>query len=510
VKRVKQFHLSISQSEFKKLSNQFNRIPICCSFHSDLDTPLSIYLKLEQQSTNAFLLESVEKNEKIARYSIIGFDPIRIFKSKGNQFWIIEPNQTYQIKTNDPLGEIEKRMQLIHQMPIEKPMGFLGGLVGYVGYDLVRTFEKIPSKISDVLELPELYLMETNQMVIFDHFRQTFDVIVNAVIENSHQYLKVYKKVSKQVQDIIQKIFNTKFDFNLLEIPSVHSEILFPFGFHSNQSPNEFKKNIRKAKTYIRDGDLIQIVLSQRFEKKTKANAITIYRVLRHLNPSPYMFLLKMNGIELVGASPEMLVKVQEGIITMHPIAGSRPRGKTDHEDIGLEKELLHDEKELSEHVMLVDLARNDLGRVCEPGTVVVPQFKKVEKYSHVMHIVSEVTGRLKKDQTPWRAFRSAFPAGTLSGAPKIKAMELIEELEPSQRGIYGGTVVAYGYNQALDSAIAIRSVVLKKNKLQKMAFVQAGCGIVADSIPHLEYQESCNKAKAVMLAVGLSEQWSD
>ena len=258
-----------------------------------------------------------------------------------------------------------------------------------------------------------------------------------------------------------------------------------------------------KSKEYIKAGDIIQVVGSQRFEKETPTDAVSIYRVLRRLNPSPYMFILKMEGVDLVGSSPEMMIKVQNGVVETRPIAGSRPRGKNSEEDKQLEESLLADEKELAEHVMLVDLARNDLGRVCDFGTVKVNQFKRVERYSHVMHIVSDVTGKLQKSKTAYDAFQSCFPAGTLSGAPKIRAMEIIEELEPSRRGIYGGAVVAFGFDGNMDSAITIRSVVLKNGK----AYVQAGAGLVADSVPESEYLESCNKARAVLMAVNQAEK---
>jgi anthranilate synthase component 1 len=280
------------------------------------------------------------------------------------------------------------------------------------------------------------------------------------------------------------------------------------FGFSANMEQPDYEKMVEKTKEYIRSGDIIQAVGSLRFQKEVKLDPVTLYRVLRRLNPSPYMYLLKTEGVDIVGSSPEMMIKVQNGVVETRPIAGSgsRPRGKDVAEDLALEEELLKDEKELAEHVMLVDLARNDLGRVCDYGTVKVNHFKRVERYSHIMHIVSDVTGNLKAGQSAYDAFQSCFPAGTLSGAPKIRAMEIIEELEPSRRGAYGGAVVAFGYDGNMDSAITIRTAVLKKKSKKITAYVQAGAGLVADSVPESEYKECCNKARAVLMAVGQAE----
>jgi anthranilate synthase component 1 len=387
--------------------------------------------------------------------------------------------------------------------------GFLGGMVGFIGYDAVRYFERIPDSKPDLLDLPDLYLMVTDHLALFDHLKRTLRLVINVPITDKTNLKKAYQGAVKELSRLSQEM--KKPLKGVAEIPVAVSEkpgVNDLFGFKSNMKPEDFKAMVDSSKEYIKAGDIIQVVGSQRFEKEISTDAVTIYRVLRRLNPSPYMFILKAGGTELVGSSPEMMIKVQNGIVETRPIAGSRPRGKSPEEDKQLEESLLQDEKELAEHIMLVDLARNDLGRVCDFGTVKVGQFKRVERYSHVMHIVSDVTGKLKKGKNSYDAFQSCFPAGTLSGAPKIRAMEIIEELEPSRRGLYGGAVVAFGFDGNMDSAITIRSVVLKpKSKGRLAAYVQAGAGLVADSVPENEYMESCNKARAVLMAVDQAEK---
>ncbi|HEY5038660.1 MAG TPA: chorismate-binding protein, partial [bacterium] len=381
-----------------------------------------------------------------------------------------------------------------------------------VGYDTVRYFEKLPAQKPDLLKVSDLYLLLTEKLVLFDHLKRTLQLVVNAEVKPSDNLRKVYdrevKAISKMAKTLEGSLKGVK-EIPVMPPPEDVSSNLF--GFKSNQSQASFEKMVVKSKDYIKAGDIIQVVGSQRFEKIVKTDPVTLYRILRRLNPSPYMFLLKLDGLDLVGSSPEMFIKVQNGVVETRPIAGSRPRGKTPDEDKALEEGLLKDEKELAEHVMLVDLARNDLGRVCDFGSVKVEHFKRVEHYSHIMHIVSEVTGKLQKKQTAFDAFQSCFPAGTLSGAPKIRAMEIIEELEPSRRGLYGGAVVAFGFDGNMDSAITIRSAVLKpKGKGRYTAYVQAGAGLVADSVPETEYVESCNKARAVLLAIYQAEAFSN
>jgi anthranilate synthase component 1 len=496
-----------SFESFSQLTRQYNRVPLSLAFQSDLETPLSAYLKLAK-GDNGFLLESVEKNEQVARYSIVGFDPSGVFEAKNGFLNQRVGKRKEVLRCPNPLQVIKDKVSSIRQAPLEGVTGFLGGLVGFVGYDAVRYFEKLPHEKADILDLPDLYLMVTDQLALFDHLKRTLRLIVNVPIEPNTNLKKVYADAVKKLSGLSKKM--EKPLKGVSEIPVTPFEKQGPndlFGFKSNMTPEAFEGMVGKSKEYIKAGDIIQVVGSQRFEKEIRADAVTIYRVLRRLNPSPYMFILKTNGMELVGSSPEMMIKVQKGIVETRPIAGSRPRGKTPAEDQSLADGLLKDEKELAEHVMLVDLARNDLGRVCDFGSVKVNQFEIVERYSHIMHIVSDVTGKLKEDKTAYDAFQSCFPAGTLSGAPKIRAMEIIEELEPSRRGLYGGAVVAFGFDGNMDSAITIRSVVLKNQGKKRTAYVQAGAGLVADSVPETEYMESCNKARAVLMAIHQAEK---
>jgi len=498
-----------SLNSFLKSARQYNRVPVSLAFQADLETPLSAYMKLAK-GKNGFLLESVEKNEQVARYSIVGFSPSGVFEAKDGHLTHREGNKKTVLKNcPNPLRVVQEKMAGIRQAPLENgASGFLGGLVGFIGYDAVRYFEKLPSGVPDLLRLPDLYLMLTDQLALFDHLKRTLRLIVNVPVTKKANLRKAYATAVAQLERLSGELEKPLRD--AAEIPVLSPDqagTRGSLGFKSNRTPEAFRRMVEKSKEYIKAGDIIQVVGSQRFEREIKADAVTIYRVLRRLNPSPYMFLLKGEGMELVGSSPEMMIKVQQGIVETRPIAGSRPRGLTPEEDKRMEESLLKDEKELAEHVMLVDLARNDLGRVCDFGTVKVGQFKRVERYSHVMHIVSDVTGRLKKGMTAYDAFQSCFPAGTLSGAPKIRAMEIIEELEPSRRGIYGGAVVAFGFDGDMDSAITIRSAVLKTKGKKRTAYVQAGAGLVADSGPQSEYLESCNKARAVLLAIDQAEK---
>jgi anthranilate synthase component I len=491
---------------FTHLSHQYNRIPVSLAFQSDLETPLSVYLKLAK-GTHGFLLESVEKHELVARYSIVGLEPSSVYEAKNGVLTLKEGKRKTVLKTTNPIQTIQEKVAGIRQAPLEGTTGFLGGLVGFVGYDAVRYFEKLPSGRPDLLVLPDLYLMMTDHLVLFDHLKRTMRVIVNVPVDSKTDLKKVYEETIKKLKSLIETLEKPLKD--VAEIPVMTSPVPANdelFGFKANLTALGYEQMVDRSKEYIRSGDIIQVVGSLRFEKEVNLDAVTLYRVLRRLNPSPYMYLLKTEEVDLVGSSPEMMIKVQNGFVETRPIAGSRPRGKDYEADLKLEEDLLKDEKELAEHVMLVDLARNDLGRVCDYGTVKVNQFKRVEHYSHIMHIVSDVTGRLKLNKNAYDAFQSCFPAGTLSGAPKIRAMEIIEELEPSHRGAYGGAVVAFGFDGNMDSAITIRTAVLKRAGKKTTAYVQAGAGLVADSIPANEYIECCNKARAVLMAVHQAE----
>jgi len=491
---------------FSQLSHQYNRIPVSLAFQSDLETPLSVYLKLAK-GAHGFLLESVEKHELVARYSIVGLEPSSVYEAKNGVLTLKEGRRKTVLKTTNPIQTIQEKAAGIRQAPLEGTTGFLGGLVGFVGYDAVRYFEKLPSGRPDLLVLPDLYLMMTDHLVLFDHLKRTMRLIVNVPVDSKTDLKKVYEETIKKLESLVQTLEKPLKD--VAEIPVMTSSVPANdelFGFKANLTALGYEQMVDRSKEYIRSGDIIQVVGSLRFEKEVNLDAVTLYRVLRRLNPSPYMYLLKTEDVDLVGSSPEMMIKVQNGFVETRPIAGSRPRGKDYETDMKLEEDLLKDEKELAEHVMLVDLARNDLGRVCDYGTVKVNQFKRVERYSHIMHIVSDVTGRLKLNKNAYDAFQSCFPAGTLSGAPKIRAMEIIEELEPSHRGAYGGAVVAFGFDGNMDSAITIRTAVLKRTGRKTTAYVQAGAGLVADSIPANEYIECCNKARAVLMAIHQAE----
>jgi len=496
-----------SLEAFTQCASKYNRVPVCLAFQSDLETPLSAYLKLAK-GPNGFLLESVEKNEQVARFSIVGFSPSGTFEAKKGLLTQRQGGKKTTVKVPNPLQTVREKVSSVRQAPLEGAEGFLGGLVGFLGYDAVRYFEKLPEQKPDVLGLPDLYLMVTDQLALFDHMKRTLRLVVNVEVGKGTDLRKAYGLAVRRLEGLSRDLERPLKGAS--EIPVTVAEKSGPndlFGFRSNMTHEGFASMVGKSKGYIQAGDIIQVVGSQRFERDVKADAVTLYRVLRRLNPSPYMFLLKFDGFELVGSSPEMMIKVQDGVVETRPIAGSRPRGKTPQEDQALEESLLADQKELAEHVMLVDLARNDLGRVCDFGSVKVKSFKRVERYSHVMHIVSDVTGKLAKGRTAYDAFQSCFPAGTLSGAPKIRAMEIIEELEPSRRGAYGGAVTAFGFDGNMDSAITIRSAVLRHEGKKTTAYVQAGAGLVADSVPQNEYMESCNKARAVLLAIDQAEK---
>jgi anthranilate synthase component 1 len=496
-----------SFSEFVSLSKRYDRIPVALTIHSDLETPLTAYLKLGGHE-GSFLLESVEKNEKVARYSVVGYDPCRVFTSRdGVLTEKVGAKVVGRYPSPNPLSYLKVRYAGNRQAPLPGGSGFSGGLVGFLSYDIVRRFEHLPEKAADTLGLPDLSLLEIDQFALFDHVTRTLRLVANVVVGKGVNLKASYDQVVRRLNASVRKLESPLRNVPELPLPGKPSPSDPLLGFKSNMVKAKFLANVRKCQEYIKAGDIIQVVPSQRFEKETTADAVTVYRLLRRLNPSPYMFLLRFAGMDLVGASPEMLLKVQDGVVETRPIAGTRPRGADEKTDLALEEGLLKDPKELAEHVMLVDLGRNDLGRVCEYGTVKVEQFQRIERYSHVMHIVSDVTGRLAKGLTAFDAFQSCFPAGTLSGAPKIRAMEIIEELEPTRRGAYGGAVVIAGYDGNLDSAITIRSLVLKVDaKGKRRAYVQAGGGVVADSVPENEYQETCNKAKAVMLAVAAAE----
>lgn len=484
------------EKEFKKLAKNGNLIPVCKEIIADLDTPVSAFLKFKKQKYS-FLLESVEGGEKFARYSFIGFNPEYIFQAKQNKYELKNSNNKI-IKSNksvNPLGELKKVIQQYKPVKLNGLPSFTGGAVGYVAYNAVRYIEDIPYTKKDIYNLPDIYFLIGTKFIVFDHLKHKILIIVNSNPHKNNSYQIATEEI-KEIENNLRKSFKlNKKNLNLKNNLAV-----------SNFLKEDFLKVVKKVKKYIYAGDIVQAVPSQCFSKKTNVDSFNVYRALRTINPSPYLYYLNFPELKVVGSSPELLVRVQGNIVETCPIAGTRPRGKDETKDEKLKQDLLQDEKEKAEHIMLLDLGRNDLGKVCKYETVKVKEFMRVEKYSHVMHLVSEVQGILKKGENAFSAFWACFPAGTVSGAPKIRAMQIIEELEPQQRGLYAGAIGYFSFNGNMDMAITIRTIVFKNNT----AYVQAGGGIVADSVPEKEYQESCNKAKALLKAIELAEKGLD
>lgn len=489
-----------SLKEFLKLSQRANVIPVYKEISADLDTPVSAFLKLKKDNY-AFLLESVEGQEKIARYSFLGSNPSIIFKSKAKNIQIIYPvrKSTLRFVTpTDPLDEIEKIMQDFKPADIKGVPRFYGGFVGYIGYDMVRFFEKLPDKNPDDLKLPDSIFILTDNIMVFDHVNHTIKIIVNVILPKTGKNLpkikkpEVYFNAVKKIESIYRDLKKPLIEGKNKNKKNKHRHI------KSNFKKSEFQDTVVGAKNYIKRGDIIQVVLSQRFKINIDTDPFDIYRNLRSLNPSPYMFFLKLNEVILIGSSPEMLVRCEDGFVQTRPIAGTMPRGSSEKEDKKLEKKLLSDSKEKAEHLMLVDLGRNDLGRVCKKGEVKVSEFMQVERYSHVMHLVSEIEGSLDKKYDIYDCLKACFPAGTVTGSPKIRAMEIIDGLENLRRGPYAGCVGYFSFSHNMDTCITIRTIIIKDN----IGYIQAGAGIVADSAPEKEYFESINKARALIEAI--------
>jgi len=466
--------------EVRRLKKYGNLVPVYHEIIADLETPVSAYLKIAR-GNYSFLLESVEGGEHLARYSFIGTEPSLILKAGGD-------------KPVDPLLLIEKEFSKFRAVPITGLPRFHGGMVGYLSYEVARHFERLPSPDLDPLGLPEFMLMLADTMLVFDHLTHKIKIVSHAHLDDDVD--TAYLQATHKIDCLVDRLRQPVPPKAPAVIPNPRSPV------SSNLSRAEFKSRVSRAKDYIYAGDVIQVVLSQRLAKPTSASPFAIYRALRSLNPSPYMYYLHLGDFHIIGASPELLVRVEDGMVSNHPIAGTRPRGKNTAQDLALEEELRNDEKERAEHIMLVDLGRNDIGRVSQPGTVKVTQLMDVERYSHVMHLVSHVQGRLKAGLSQFDALRAGFPAGTVSGAPKIRAMEIIAELEPDKRGPYAGAVGYFDFSGNLDTAIAIRTIVITNG----IAYIQAGAGIVADSIPEREYQESLSKAQALLTAIDQTE----
>ncbi len=482
--------------EAKKLAGQASVIPVCKDVLGDLLTPASAFLRVAHGRRRVFLLESVEGGERLARYSFIGWDPFLVVRGKGSRVWCERQGETVCEETRglDKLRRIAAsfRPAFIPDLP-----PFLGGGVGYFAYDLVRQFERLPELAGDDLGIDDYHLMYFSNVLAFDHLRHRIHIIANIFSDSAAEGLDdKYQDALMRIEQIEKRLIIPI----SLPSPAVQSAIPAPV---SNLSEAKYYSNVEIAKRHIHAGDIFQTVLSQRFAMKISCDPFDVYRSLRFINPSPYMFFLRMDNLHLVGASPEMLVKVRNGRVEYGPIAGTRPRGGTIDEDVRLQKELLADEKERAEHIMLVDLGRNDLGRVCKFGSVQVTDLMRIEKYSHVMHLVSSVEGELRDGLDCFDALQSCLPAGTVSGAPKVRAMEIIEKLEPCRRGVYGGAVGYVDFSGNLDTCIALRTLMIKDG----MAYIQAGGGIVADSDPQREREESMNKARALIGAVQLAHE---
>jgi anthranilate synthase component 1 len=494
-----------NREAFLKKAKQGNLIPVWKEILADQETPVSAYervrtfLREKDHASHTWMLESVEGGEHIGRYSFIGGNPRAILRARGTATEIAESGECREVRNADPLDVLKEYMS--RYQPVRDPAlpRFTGGAVGFLGYDMISVFEpRVPVVKKDVIGNPDMVMMITNAIIIFDRVNHTMKVVANAYVNGDPDkaYAEALAEIDELCAALLQPVDRVLIDAHL-EVEPVVPE--------SNTTPDEYRSMVAKAQEYIRSGDIIQTVLSQRFEADNTADSLDVYRALRSINPSPYMFCLDLAESALVGSSPEVHVRCEDRHIEVRPIAGTRPRGKTEAEDLALEKELLADPKELAEHVMLVDLGRNDIGRVCEFSSVKVPEQMVIERYSHVMHIVSDVTGMLAPQYDAYDVLRATFPAGTVSGAPKIRAMEIIAELEKTKRGPYAGAVGYFSFDGNLDSCITIRTVVLDKNK----AYVQAGAGIVADSVPEMEYQETRNKARGMMKALALAKYYA-
>jgi len=486
----------MTPEQFKQLAKgNYNRIPLMREVLADMDTPLSAYKKLADEPYS-YLFESVHGGEKWGRYSIIGLGSSTILRVTDHQFSIEENGEIIRKETvEDPLQAVESYHQQFRVPEIDGMPRFSGGLVGYFGYDCVRYIETHldVSEKNDPLKCPDILLMVSEQLVVFDNLNGKLHIIVHANPEQSD----AYDNAQEQLDTLVKKL-----TVALVDTPNKNTRRVDEKDFVSGFTQEGFQQGVDRIKDYIVEGDAMQVVLSQRMSIPFNAPPIDLYRALRCLNPSPYMFYLNLKDFHIVGSSPEILVRLEDNEVTVRPIAGTRPRGADAKEDLALEEELLADPKELAEHLMLIDLGRNDTGRVAEIGTVKVTDKMIVERYSHVMHIVSNVVGTLKSGQTAIDVFRATFPAGTVSGAPKIRAMEIIDELEPVKRGIYAGAVGYLSWNGNMDTAIAIRTAVIKDDTL----YIQAGAGIVADSVPVNEWNETMNKGRAIFRAVAMAE----
>jgi anthranilate synthase component 1 len=491
------YHPGLEQ--FRRLCGRGNMVPVYRQLMADTLSPVLAFLKLAS-GPHGFLLESAAGPEKIGRYCFLGSSPFALFKSRGRQVEIREDGEERSFEAENPLDAFGDYLARFRFVPLEGLPRFSCGAVGYMGYDVVRFVERLPDCPPDDRGLPDIYFMFFDEIVIFDHLNKTIKVVCSQRTDGLEPD-EAYGRATERINAVIEK---------LREPLALVSDDIEPAGeltrpYESNFLREDYLEAVRTAKEYIRAGDIFQVVPSQRLKMEAAADPFDIYRALRVINPSPYMFHLKFGDLALVGSSPEVMVRVENRRVTVRPIAGTRRRGARDEEDERLAAELLADPKERAEHIMLVDLGRNDVGRVARYNTVQLTDVMVIEKYSHVMHIVSEVVGELQDGMTALDALKACIPAGTLSGAPKVRAMEIIDELEPTKRGPYGGAVGYFDFSGNMDTCIAIRTVILDGST----AYVQAGGGIVADSVPETEFQETLNKAMALLRAIQVAEQVS-
>ncbi len=488
-----------SFDEFSKMAEDGNLIPVYREILADMETPVSAFRKIDR-GEYAFLLESVEGGEKWGRYSFLSSNPSLVFRAKGSIAEVITEagiqSHTIEKDVLDPLRAILARYRPVRTDGLPR---FYGGMVGFLSYDVVRQFERIPSTAKDDLDLPDALFLLPDTLLIFDNVSHRIKVVANVLLsETTPRGLRqAYEDAARKIDDIVEAL---RRPLDVSYAGGSHTRE----GLHlsSSMSRAEFITAVQRTQDYVRAGDVVQTVISQRLSTKTSADPFDIYRALRVVNPSPYMYYLRLGDFRIVGSSPEVLVRLEEGRIDLRPIAGTRPRGQSDAEDLAMEQELLADPKERAEHIMLVDLGRNDVGRVAHIGSVSVSELMTVERYSHVMHIVSNVKGTLDEGYDSFDLLRACFPAGTVTGAPKIRAMEIVEELEPVRRGPYAGAVGYFGFSGNMDTCITIRTIVMTDG----MAYVQAGAGIVADSDPEREYEETMNKAKGMLKAIEMAE----
>ncbi len=492
------FHPSFE--EFQKQTAEWNLVPIYAEILADLETPVTAFSKIAGDSPHAFLLESVVGGEKWGRYCFLGSNPSIIFKAKNGRCQVLRNgDEVTSTQSGNPLHELRKLMKEYRPAPAPELPRFFGGAVGFMSYEMVRYFENLPENSVDDLNLDDCCFMITDTILIFDNIAQKVKVVSNAHVDG-RDFKEIYDEACGKIIKLVEKLRQPS---QLVPLNASAPE-KSSLEFNSSFNKEDFEKAVLRAKQYIYDGDAIQVVLAQRLKLEIRADSFDIYRWLRSINPSPYMYYLRIDGLEIVGSSPEVMVRLEDGKVELRPIAGTRPRGADRASDGALADDLLSDEKELAEHIMLVDLGRNDLGRISETGSVEVNELKTIERYSHVMHIVSNVRGKINEGRDAYDVIASTFPAGTVSGAPKVRAMEIIDELEPTRRGPYAGAVGYFGFCGNMDTAITIRTLVIKD---KKTAYLGIGAGIVSDSVPEKEFEETMNKGRASLKAIEMAER---